>query len=325
MIERRQFLASAAAAGLAGLSQSGAAKTPQSAGAEVKTGGSRLITIAGGHKVWTKRIGRGDRKVLLLHGGPGFSHDYLECFEDFLPAAGIELYHYDQLGCGNSDRPEDTALWTLPRYLDELEVVRAGLGLETLSLYGHSWGGILGIEYALKHPERLERLVISNMTASIPAYVKHISKIRARLPRADRETLAKYEAMNKTDDPAYLAVIDKIYAEHVLRLPEWPEPVARAFKKLNTTIYAHMQGPNEFAITGNLKDWDRWSDLSKIKAETLVMGARHDEMDPDDIRREGSLIPGAKTWISERGSHLAMYDDQQAYFARLVPFLRGEG
>ena len=312
-IERRSLLAGGAAA---------LAFAATGARAEVKTGGVKMIAVPGGN-VWTKRVGRSPIKVLLLHGGPGFSHDYLECFEDFLPAAGIEFYYYDQLGCGNSDHPNDDRLWTVARYTEEVEAVRKGLGLENFILYGHSWGGMLAIEYALKYGANLRKLVISDMTAGIPAYVEHANAIRRALPAADQATLSKYEKLNKIDAPAYQAVMDKVYAEHVLRLPQpWPEPVTRAFSKLNAHIYNLMQGPNEFLINGNFKSWDRWADLPRIKVPTLVMGAKYDEMDPDQIRREGKLIPGARTWISDRGSHLCMYDDQDAYFAALVAFLK---
>ena len=268
-------------------------------------------------------MGHGPVKLLTLHGGPGFSHDYLECFEDFLPHAGIEFYYYDQLGCGNSDHPNDDKLWTLSRYVHEVEAVRAGLGLDHFALYGHSWGGMLAIEYALKYPQHLSRLVISDMTASVRAYIEHAKVLRAEFSADDQATLDKYEKLNKTDDPAYQAVIDKLYHRHVCRLDPWPEPLTRTFSKLNAHIYNLMQGPNEFSITGNLKNWDRWADLPRITTPTLVMGARFDQMNPEQIRREGRLIPHARTWISTRGSHLCMYDDQEAYFAALVPFLQG--
>jgi proline iminopeptidase len=316
-------LAAAGAAGALAAPASGAASTP-AASQTVKTGGSRLITLDTGHKVWTKRVGRGPLKVLLLHGGPGFSHDYLECFEDFLPPAGIEIYFYDQLGCGYSERPEDPSLWTLERYLGEVEQVRAGLGLDRFVLYGHSWGGILGYEYALRYGERLGGLVISNMTAGIADYVRYMAELRGRLSAEDQATLARYEASGRTDAPEYQGVLfGKLYAEHVLRLPEFPEPVARTFGKVNPVIYNQMQGPNEFVVTGSLKDWSRWTDLPRIRARTLVMAARHDEMEPAQMRRVASLIPGSRLFMSERGSHLTMYDDQEAYFAALLDFLKG--
>jgi proline iminopeptidase len=312
-MQRREFLAATAAL---------AASAAAPAGARPNDG-ERMIDVGSGHRVWTQRVGQGATKVLLLHGGPGFSHDYLACFADFLPQAGFEIYFYDQLGCGRSDHPNDDRLWTLPRYLDEVEAVRRALGLEQFVLYGHSWGAILGIEYALKYGQHLSKLVLSDMTAGIADYIVYADRIRAQLPAKDRATLAKYEALNKTDDPAYQAVIMRIYAQHVLRLPQWPKPVSYAIEHANQRIYNLMQGPNEFVITGNLKSWDRWGDLHNIKTPTLVMGAKYDEMNPDSIRREGRLIPGAKTWISEHGSHLCMWDDQKAYFAALLGFLKG--
>ena len=126
----------------------------------IRTAGIRMVPVVNGkYKVWTKKLGSGSIKVLLLHGGPGFSHEYLEAMESFLPPAGIEMYYYDQLGCNNSDQPDDPALWTLPRYVEEVEEVRRGLGLEQFVLYGHSWGGILAIDYALKYQRHLRGFV----------------------------------------------------------------------------------------------------------------------------------------------------------------------
>jgi proline iminopeptidase len=288
--------------------------------AEVKTGGAKVIQVDGKHNVWTKRVGSGSIRLLTLHGGPGFPHDYLECFEDFLPQKGIELYYYDQLGVGNSDHPDDNSLWTVERYRGEVEQVRAGLGLEKFSLYGHSWGGMLAIEYALAHPQRLKALIISDMTASVPAYEKYANVLRSRLPEEDRKILEKYEAIGNYEAPEYMEVIfGKIYAEHLLRMP-WPEPVDRAFKKFNTKIYNTMQGPNEFVITGNFKDWNRWADLEKIKVPTLLIAGSLGTMNPEDIRKMGKLIPNSRV-VLHAGSHLGMYDDQERYFAEVVKFL----
>lgn len=313
MVSRREVLAGVAAA------------TALGGRALAADDGVRMIPVVGGkHRVWTKRIGQGPVKVLLLHGGPGLCHDYFEVFERHIGGTGLEVYYYDQLGCGNSDKPTDKALWTVDRYRNEVEEVRRGLGLDRFVLYGQSWGGMLAMEYALAHQERLDRLVISNMTASSAEYVRHAAEMRAALPPEDQATLARYEAADDTAAPAYQAVIDKLNAEHLCRLNSWPEPLQRAGAKMNAAIYNEMQGPNEFRIIGNYKDWDRWADLPRIKVPTLVMGARYDEMDPEQIRREGRLIPNARTWISERGSHLTMWDDEDAYFAVLIPFLQGK-
>jgi proline iminopeptidase len=294
------------------------------AGESVKTAGIRMIPIDGGkYRVWTKRVGSGKIKVLLLHGGPGVTHEYLECFEDFLPAAGVEFYYYDQLGSHYSDQPNDPNLWTVERFREELEQVRAALGLENFYLYGQSWGGMLGIEYALKYQQHLKGLILSNMTASIPSYVSYVNELRKKLPAATLAILDKYEAKKDYENPEYqAAMMGEVYARHLCRLSPLPDPVERTFKHINAQVYNTMQGPNEFVITGNFKDWDRWADLPKIKVPTLVIGARHDEMNPEDIKREGRLLPRSRVAICENGSHLAMWDDQQAYFGYLLEFLR---
>jgi len=285
--------------------------------------GVRWITLSSGHKVWTQRMGSGPTKVLLLHGGPGFSHDYLQCFADFLPKAGYEVYFYDQLGCGLSDRPTDPTLWTLERYIQEVEEVRTALGLERFVLYGHSWGGILGIEYALRHQAALSAFVLSNMTASITDYLAYTGQLRAALPEAAREALDRLEAAGQASSPEFNQIIEReLYTRHVLRLDPWPAAVTRSFASVNAQIYNQMQGANEFVFTGNLKSWDRWKDLPAIRTKTLVMGAENDEMNPADIRREASLLPNAELFLSKKGSHLAMWDDQANYFAAILAFLK---
>jgi proline iminopeptidase len=327
-IDRRKLVALGAAALLESrlapaLRRSSGSKTAGGAGPrEVKTAGIRLIPVDGKYKVWTKRLGAGPIRVLTLHGGPGVTHEYFECFEDFLPQAGIEFYYYDQLGSFYSDQPDDTSLWTIDRFRDEVEQVRAGLKLENFYLYGQSWGSMLAIEYALKYPQHLKGLVLSSMTASIASYVKYVNTLRAALPKEILTVLEKYEARGEYDAPEYQqAMFKEVYGRHVCRLDPWPDPVARAFKHINNQVYNTMQGPNEFVVTGTFKDWDRWKDLSRIGVPTLVIGARYDEMNPDDIRTMGRLLPRGRTLICENGSHLAMWDDQEAYFRGLIDFL----
>jgi proline iminopeptidase len=297
---------------------------------DVLGGGARRIPVttpAGQHQVWVKRVGNNpDLKVLLLHGGPGSTHEYLEACDSFLPAAGIEYYYYDQLGSGFSDQPEDPSLWEVSRFVDEVEQVRRALGLgpDNFVLYGHSWGGILAIEYALKYQQHLRGLVISNMAASADSFVKHVSKLRAQFPADVRAKLEFYENANKTDDPEYQRLLfDKVYKIFICRLDPWPDPVLRSLGGWNQHVYRVLQGRNEFEATGRMKGWNRWDDLPKIKVRTLTMGARYDEMDPEDMRKMGSLIPHGQAWISETGSHFAMYDDQRNYFEALLGFLKG--
>jgi proline iminopeptidase len=289
----------------------------------VRTGGSRMIDIGGGNHVWTKKVGNGPIQVLLLHGGPGADHSYFECFEDFLPQNGIEFYYYDQLDSTNSDKPNDPKLWTIQRFRDEVEAVRKGLGLERFYLLGHSWGGMLAIEYALAYPQYLNGLIISNMTAGMRAFEKYLAELHAALPQDVIRTLDKYEKAGAYEAPEYQnLMLEQVYSRHVCRLKPWPEPLTRAFRNLNPKVYNYLQGPNEFVVTGTMKTWERWSDLARIRTRTLVMGAKYDEMSPKDLQKMADSMPDARAWISENGSHMAMYDDQIAYFRNLLTFLK---
>jgi proline iminopeptidase len=292
--------------------------------AGIRVAGIRMIPVMGGRfKVWTKKMGSGPLKVLLLHGGPGFTHQYLEAMESFLPEAGIEMYYYDQLGCGNSDKPDDLSLWEIPRYVEEVEEVRRGLGLENFVLYGQSWGGMLAIEYALKYQQNLRALVISNMTAGIQSYLRRIREVVKRLDPVTLATLHVFEATEDYDAPEYQRIMmEELYPISMCRCKPWPEPVTRAFRDANLAIYNYMQGKSEFVVTGTFKNWERWDDLHKIVVRTLTLGAENDTMDPEDIRKMATLMPNATSAICPEGSHLAMWDDQATYFEHLLGFLR---
>ena len=294
-------------------------------------GGARMIpvtTSVGDFRVWTKRVGSNpDLTVLLLHGGPGATHEYLETCDGYLPAAGIEYYFYDQLGSFYSDQPDDPSLWEIDRFVDEVEQVRLALGLgpESLVLYGQSWGGVLAIEYALAHQQQLKGLVVSNMMASIPAYNRYAEEVL--MPEMDPAALVeikRLEAAGETSDPAYEALLmEHHYVHHVCRLPadEWPDPVVRGFEHINPSIYVPMQGPSELGASGKLELWDRTADLHRIDVPTLVMGAEHDTMDPAHLRWMAEQLPRGRYHHSPDGSHLALVDDADVYFAGLVEFL----
>ena len=304
---------------------------------DVLSGGVRMIPVstpAGEYRVWTKRIGNNpDLRLLLLHGGPGATHEYLEAFDSYMPAAGVEYYHYDQLGSGHSDRPDEPTLWELDRFVDEVEQVRLALGLDrdNFVLYGSSWGGILAIEYALQHQQHLRGLVISNMMSSVPAYNAYARDVL--MPEMDQEALAEIqllEANEDTENPRYMELlIEQHYIHHVLRMPieDWPEPVQRGFANINPAIYVTMQGPSELGISADAKLalWDRTEDLASIEVPTLVIGARYDTMDPAFMEIMSGRFPRGSYLYCSEGSHLAMYDDQEPYFEGLVAFLQGLG
>jgi len=299
---------------------------------DVLSGGQKTIVIdtpKGKFKVWTKRVGNNPTiKVLLLHGGPGATHEYFEAFDSYFPGAGIEYYYYDQLGSSFSDKPTDASLWDIPRFVDEVEQVRQALHLDKDNFYllGHSWGGVLAIEYALKYPQHLKGLVISNMMDSIPAYNVYANKVL--MPAMDQKKLAevkRLEAEHKTSDPAYMSILIPMhYEQHILRMPadQWPDPVNRAFAHINEELYVTMQGPSELGASGKLLTWDRSQDLKTIKVPTLVIGARYDTMDPKYMESMAKKMPNARFLLCPQGSHLAMYDDQKTYFTGLIRFLK---
>ncbi len=299
---------------------------------DVLSGGVKLIPIStpkGEFRVWTKRVGNNPRiKLLLLHGGPGATHEYFEAFDSYLPAAGIEYYYYDQLGSAYSDQPDDSSLWETGRFVEEVEQVRKALGLGPQDFYllGHSWGGILAMEYALKYGQNLKGLVISNMMASIPAYNAYADSVLK--PAMDQKVLAEIEAMEAsgdTESPRYMELlVPNFYEQHILRMPaaEWPDPVNRAFARINPSIYVPMQGPSELGASGKLVDWDRSADLPKIGMPTLVIGAEHDTMDPNYMRWMSEQLPRGRFLYLPNGGHMAMYDDQAAYMEGLIRFLK---
>jgi len=257
---------------------------------DILTGGIRMIPIqthSGEFKVWTKRVGNNPRiKVLLLHGGPGATHEFFESFDSFFPGAEIEYYYYDQLGSYYSDQPQDDSLWELDRFVEEVEQVRKALKLDQSNFYlfGQSWGGILAVEYALKYQSNLKGLIISNMMMSCPEYGKYAKEVLGpKMPPEVLSEILELEANEDFDNPRYMELlIPNYYVEHFIRIPfdEWPEPLHRGFKHLNPEVYTSMQGPSEFGISGKLEKWDRTQDIDKLIIPTLVIGATHDTMDP---------------------------------------------
>jgi len=298
---------------------------------DVLSGGVRLITVQtpkGPFRVWTKRVGNNPRiKVLLLHGGPGATHEYFEALDTYFPGAGIEYYYYDQLGSAYSDQPDLPELWALPRFVEEVEQVRQALKPDKDNFYllGQSWGGILALEYALKYQQNLKGLIISNMVPSIPAYNRYAREVL--IPAMDPKVLAEIqslEAAGKYEDPRYEELLlNNFYNQHILRMPpaEWPDPVLRAFAKINKKIYIPMQGPSEMGASGKLADWDRTADLARITVPTLAIGARHDTMEPAQMKLIAERVRHGRYLYCPNGSHLAIYDDQEVYMSGLMRFI----
>ena len=282
------------------------------------SGGVKIVPIdtpIGKFNVWTKRVGNNpNKKVLLLHGGPGANHEYFQAIESFFPKESIEFYYYDQLGSEFSDKPKDESLWTIERFVDEVEQVRKALNLDSdnFIILGHSWGGILGIEYALKYQNNLKALIISNMVPSIPDYIDYANNVLA--PKLDPEVLKKLREYEKNEDytnEEYLKLVQNhYYPKHVLRMPleNWPNPVLRSMENINFDIYLKMQGPSEFGVVGDaiLKEWDRKNDLKHLEIPILTIGGQYDTMDPKQMEWMSKEVKNGTYLHCPNGSHWSM-------------------
>lgn len=297
------------------------------------TGGIKMIPITtpkGTFNVWTKRVGNNPKiKVLLLHGGPGGTHEFFENFDGYLPNEGIEYIYYDQLDSYYSDKPNDSTLWTTQHFVEEVEQVRKALKLDKDNFYllGQSWGGLLAMEYALKYQQNLKGLIITNMMASVPEYGKYVKGVLApQLPPEVWKEISALEAKGDFENPRYSELLMKYYyTQHVLHKPleEWPEFINRAFSHLNSKIYIYMQGYSEFGMTENatLKNWDVSNRLKEISVPTLVIGGKYDTMDPKYMEWMSKQVQHGRSLTLNSG-HLGQYDDPQNYFSGLIKFIK---
>ena len=298
-------------------------KTP----GEYQQAGERMIQLEEGYKVWTKRIGNNpDIKVLLLHGGPALTHEYMLCFESYFPQANIEFYHYDQLGSKFSDQPADVSLWTIDRFVEEVEQVRKGLGLnrDNFFLLGNSWGGILAMEYALKYQHHMKGMVVCNMTADFDKYEAYNKVLRDQMRPSLVDSLQAFEDAKDYHNEEYLNLItEEFYTKHILRMPtsEWPEPVNRSFSDVNGPVYEFMQGPSEFVPGGILKHWSVWDELETLTIPTLMVGAKYDSMNPKEMEEMSHLVQNGE-YLHCEGSHLSMWDDQERYMTGVISFIK---
>ncbi len=262
--------------------------------------------------------------LLVLHGGPGIPHDYLEPLEE-LADSGRPIVFYDQLGCGNSDQPQhDPLLWSVELFLDELTTVRQELGLDHIHLFGHSWGGMLAMEYALTQPAGLASLILASTPASIPQWMAEANRLREELPQEVEETLRHHEEAGTTDEPAYEEAMMVFYQRHVCRLDPWPEPLMRALEKFtaNPEVYYTMVGPSEFHAIGTLKEWDIRDRLGEIRIPTLVTSGRYDEATPTIAETVHRGIPSSEWVIFEQSAHMSHLEEEDHYRRVLNDFMR---
>ena len=279
------------------------------------------VAVPGG-KVWYKIVGYGDDVPLLtLHGGPSAGHDYLEPLEAL--ASDRPVVFFDQLGCGKSDKPDDASLWRIDRFVEEVTAVRKGLQLERVHLLGHSWGGWLAIEYMMGKPSGIVSLILASTSASLRQVAEETACLKATLPQEVLNTLNRYEAVGDYHNPEYEKVMMEFYKRFLCRLDPWPESLMRSLNNLtsNPVPYETIQGPNEFTITGNLKDWDRTGRLGEIAVPTLITCGRYDELGPACAETLHRGIPNSELHIFEQSAHTAHLEETERYLQVVRGFL----
>ncbi len=277
------------------------------------------VSVPGG-RVWYKVVGISDEiPLLVLHGGPGYPHNYLSPLENL--ASERPVIFYDQLGCGKSDRPKDQNLWQTERFVEELREVQHSLNLERVHILGHSWGSMLAVDYALTQPAGLESLILASPCLSIQRFLEDVTVYRKQLPNEIQEVLDKHEAAGTTDSEEYQEAVMVFYKRHLCRLDPWPEALELTMAGAGLEVYHTMWGPSEFFITGNLVTFDHTSRLHEITLPTHFTCGRLDEATPETTAWYQSLIQGADLTIFEQSSHMPHLEETERYLHVVQQFL----
>ncbi|QLL06840.1 proline iminopeptidase-family hydrolase [Mycobacterium vicinigordonae] len=280
------------------------------------------IAVPGG-LVWAKRVGpaqpSGSRPLLVVHGGPGLPHYYLSALERL--ADEREVVFWDQLGCGNSERPTDPGLWTMRRSVAEMDSVITALGLSDFHIFGNSWGAMLAQQYLLDFPSGIRSLTISNSAASIPVFAANAIRLKAGLDRATRDAIDRHETAGATDSAEYRAAIATWNETHLCRRKPWPDDLYRAFQNMGAEIFDTMFGPSVFRIVGTMRDWDVVDRLGEITAPTLLLAARFDEFSPEHMREMHRRIHGSRFEFFENSAHLPFIEEPELFDTVVRDFL----
>jgi L-proline amide hydrolase len=276
-----------------------------------------------GLTTWYEIVGDGaSPPAIVCHGGPGGTHDYVEAI------AGLDrpCVLYDQVGNGRSSRRPDAgdAFWTVELFLRELDALVAELGVDAYHVVGQSWGGMLAMEHALRHPAGLRSIVVADSPASIPLWVEEANRLRRDLPAEVQDTLSRHEEAETTDSPEYQQAMLAFYTRHVCRLPEWPEAVQRTFAAIEAdpTVYGSMNGPSEFHVIGSLRDWDITDRLGEIAVPALLVSGRYDEATPRIVEEIHRRIPGSRWELFEESSHMPHVEEPERFLRVVDAFLR---
>ncbi|MCU7649048.1 proline iminopeptidase-family hydrolase [Pseudomonas piscis] len=282
----------------------------------------------GPYQTWYRITGdldSGYTPLVIIHGGPGCTHDYLDAFSD-IASSGRPVIHYDQLGNGHSTHlPEkDPAFWNLQLFLEELDNLLDHLRISNdYALLGQSWGGMLASAHAARQPAGLRALIVANSPADMRTWVEEANRLRQLLPEDVQQTLLEHERVGNYGAAEYLAASRVFYDRHVCRISPWPDEVARTFAQVDAdpTVYHAMTGPNEFHIIGNTKDLSIVDGLHRIKVPTLLISGRHDEATPTVVKPFLDLVPDIRWALFEASSHMPHIEERMACMGTVVKFL----
>lgn len=271
-------------------------------------------------KVWFELLGDNrNTPLIIVHGGPGLPHDYLEPLGKL--SASLPVLFYDQLGCGKSDRPGDISLWHIDRFVEELDQVINSLGFESYHLFGHSWGATIALEFALRQPTGLKSITFASPLFSTAQWLSDINSYRSGLPSRIQEALKRNEEAGTFGSKEFEDATIIFYQKHVCRLNPWPDAYIRASLGMGDSVYHIMWGPTEFICTGNLNSYDRTNRLNEISVPTLFTCGRYDGAKPSTVSYYKSLIPNAEVRVFERSAHMSHLEEQDSYLQTMQSFL----
>jgi proline iminopeptidase len=277
-----------------------------------------------GYNLYYRSVGPADAPatILTLHGGPGSSHDYLLSLRD-LAQSGYRVVFFDQLACGRSEIPPGTDLFSLEHHVEETEGIRTALGLGDVHLLGSSYGGLLGLAYAIKYQQHLRSLVTVGGLPDVPFASAEMNRLIGEMPAEDAQAIREHSAQGEFTHPDYVRAMDRFYHTYLCRLPEWPQELLRSLQLgEERPVYRFMNGPNEFTITGTIRDISLVADLPRIRVPTLVLGGRYDEVTPAVAQQIHAGIPGSRRVIFEKSSHTPFWEERETFMAVVTAFLR---
>ena len=278
------------------------------------------VQVPGG-RVWYRIEGGGTATPLLvLHGGPGATHHYLKplgALADERP-----VIFYDQLGSGRSDRPTDTTLWRVERFVEELAQVREALGLREIHLLGHSWGTMLAVDYLLTKPEGVRSVILASPALSTARWLADADSLIRTMPESIQAAIATHEAAGTFTDPEYQAAVNAFYQRYLSRRQPPSADLDSTLQGYGTPLYNYMWGPSEFTATGTLKSYDRTDRLGELALPVLFTTGRYDEAMPGTVAFYQMRVPGARLTVLDNSAHLTMQDEPERYVEIVRGFLR---